>query len=346
MLCALTVTSDPACSALPLQGTIVDFTDNHRGDKRIYSRRLGIKRDMYVYLPPGYDPQQAYPLMLWLHGFGGDEKQFLRQVVCALDEAIVRGELPPLIAACPDGSLPTSVARPWHSGSWYINSKKGCWEDYIFCDVLPFLENNFSLLPQREARVIAGWSMGGFAAYNLGIKHSECFHYLVGVYPNLNPCYAGNDGKWHHPFDPANEGRLASLRWYYKLGDYPNTRIPILAGMVYCPVWGSGPRAVERMSQESPTDHLLRFGVQPGQFQMFVAYGGNDEYNIDAQVESFLYHARSLGLTVWERRHPYGHHRWDYVNECLPDVFRALGEALHANLSSSATVVQPQGEAN
>ena len=35
-----------------LRGRVVDFTENHGADRRIYSPILGRPRDLYVYLPP------------------------------------------------------------------------------------------------------------------------------------------------------------------------------------------------------------------------------------------------------------------------------------------------------
>lgn len=42
-----------------LSGPVVDYTTNHGSDRRIYSTVLGTPRDLYVYLPPGYDPSHA-----------------------------------------------------------------------------------------------------------------------------------------------------------------------------------------------------------------------------------------------------------------------------------------------
>src|SRR5438094_857762 len=63
-----------------LHGCIVDFTNNHGADRRIYSTALCQQRAMYVYLPPGYDPGQCYPVLIWFHGFRQDEHEFLHDV--------------------------------------------------------------------------------------------------------------------------------------------------------------------------------------------------------------------------------------------------------------------------
>lgn len=60
-----------------LRGRVLDFTENHGSDRRIYSPILGRPRDLYVYLPPDYDPTVAYPLTIILHGAHIDEHAFL-----------------------------------------------------------------------------------------------------------------------------------------------------------------------------------------------------------------------------------------------------------------------------
>ena len=44
-----------------LHGRVLDYTANHGQDRRIYSPALCQKRDLYVYLPPCYDPCKQYP---------------------------------------------------------------------------------------------------------------------------------------------------------------------------------------------------------------------------------------------------------------------------------------------
>src|SRR5207245_7915585 len=57
-----------------IHGQVLDFTHNHGADRRIYSAALDDRRDLYVYLPPGYDPCRRYPVMIALHGIVQDEQ--------------------------------------------------------------------------------------------------------------------------------------------------------------------------------------------------------------------------------------------------------------------------------
>src|SRR5438309_2333564 len=55
-----------------LAGRVDDYTANHGQDNRLWAASLGQKRDVYVYVPPGYDAAKRYPLVIWLHGLAQD----------------------------------------------------------------------------------------------------------------------------------------------------------------------------------------------------------------------------------------------------------------------------------
>src|SRR5579871_4051965 len=72
-------------------GQVVDLTNNHGADHRLWSAALGEKRDLYIYLPPGYHSSKQYPLVFWLHGIIQDEKGFLKDGLPQIDAAMAAG---------------------------------------------------------------------------------------------------------------------------------------------------------------------------------------------------------------------------------------------------------------
>src|SRR5207253_5204684 len=129
----------------------------------IWSAALCQKRDLYVYLPPGYDPAKKYPLGIFLHGATQDEQFFLGGLVERFDKAIVQGKLPPFIVAVPDGSI---LGRPsfLQIASFFANTDAGRFEDYSMEDVWDFMMATFSIRPEREAHALIGASLRGSAA--------------------------------------------------------------------------------------------------------------------------------------------------------------------------------------
>jgi S-formylglutathione hydrolase FrmB len=314
-----------------LAGHVLDFTHNHGTDNRIWSESLQELRDLYVYLPPGYDPHCRYPLMIWLHGFAQDELSFLSQVVDPLDQAIRCGKLPPMIVVCPDGSLKGFVG-PFSAGSFYLNTPKGgAFEDYLMVDVWNFLFRNFSILPEREAHVIAGVSMGGGAAFNKAIRFRERFKIVVGIFPSVNVRWSDCHGRYMANFHPDcvgwktdfNNGHAVVGRFYGV--------ITIRQRSVVFPLYGrNNPDVVSLIAEENPIEMLDAYNVRPGDLAMYIGYCGKDEFNMDAQVESFVFHAKERGLCVDIGYDPHGHHNVRTALGLLPGLIDWLGGQLAA----------------
>jgi enterochelin esterase-like enzyme len=181
-----------------LRGQVLDFTYNHGKDRRIWSQALCAKRDLYVYLPPGYDPSKKYMLAIFLHGAGQDEQFFLKSVVKDFDQAIVDGKIPPVIIAAPDGAM---KGRPtyFNLATFFANSDAGRYEDYLMQDVWNFLMTNFPIRPEREAHALLGVSMGGSAAFTQAIKHKDKVKIAMGVMPALNLRWVDCFGRYDAP---------------------------------------------------------------------------------------------------------------------------------------------------
>lgn len=312
-----------------LRGTIIDYTHNHGSDRRLWSPSLQEKRDLYVYLPPGYDPCKRYPTLLWLHGFAQDEQSFLTQVAPAIDAAIACGNMPPLIVAAPDGSLKSrSTVFFLNAGSFYLNTKAGNFEDYLIQDVWSFLVTHYPVRPEREAHVLAGVSMGGGAAYNLAIKNRDCFGVVLGMFPPLNTRWMDAHGNYMANFDPNNWGwRTQTGLGFGVVGRFFGV-VTIRLKHVIGPLYGFGPNAVAAMSRENPIEMLDTFDVRDGQLAMYVGYGGKDQFNIDAQVESFVYHAHERGIGITVGYEPKGKHDLATAYQLFPSAVEWLGPLL------------------
>jgi hypothetical protein len=311
-----------------LAGQVIDHTNNHGQDRRIWSAALGEPRDLYVYLPPGFDPHQRYPVIIWLHGLGQDERSFLKEGAPRVDAAIRCGRLPPVIVAAPDGNVSSTRGCfvPRHGA--FINSNAGNFEDYLFQDVWCFVLANYPIRPEREAHVLGGVSIGGGGAYHLAIKHHETFGVVGAIFPTVNLRWVDCHCRYFGNFDPCCWGwRTSVANGHETMGKYYCViRIP-LRKLVY-PLYGRGPDVIARLSEDNPIEMLDAYDVKEGELAMFIAYGGKDEFNIDAQVESFLYRARQRGLTVAVAYDPQGHHNSRTARSLAPCLLDWLGPRL------------------
>src|SRR5207248_3093981 len=158
--------------------------------------------------------------------------------------------------AAPDGSL--HGRRSWFTaGSFYINYKAGHFEDYIMCDVWDFVVNRFPILPERDAHILAGASMGVFGAYNLAFKYPDRFKILIGVFPPLNLRWVDCDCRYRSNYDPCcwgwrtsvDRGREVIARFYGGL-------ITIRLRRLIDPLFGRGPEAIAAISRETPIELL------------------------------------------------------------------------------------------
>jgi hypothetical protein len=300
-----------------LAGKVHDYTANHGQDRRIPAPSLGVNRDAYVYVPPGYNPAKRYPLMVWLHGLAQDESSFL-EIVAEFDRPMAAGVLPKMVIIAPDGTV-RGKAGLKEPPSLYLNSPQGRYEDFVIYDVWNHAVSNYSIRPERGAHVLAGASMGAFGAYNLGIKHRHEFGVLLGVLPPLNLRYADCRGRTDTNFDPNCFGVLTQYRPNAPLARFgPFGIITIRQRQLVAPVFGEGPDVIARVAAENPAEMLATYNVKPGELAMFAGYGSRDEFNFDAHTESFAAIARGRGLAVDTVCVPGGKHDVETGLQLLP----------------------------
>ena len=99
-------------------------------------------------------------------------------------------------------------------------------------------------------------------------------------------------------------------------------------GPVVQQVFGVGDDALLGIAANNPLELAIKTGLRNGELSMFVGYAGRDEFNIDAQVESFLYWAKFKGLGVAVAFEPDGHHDGVTAMRMMPALVRWLAPQL------------------
>jgi len=122
----------------------------------------------HIYLPEAYEARRAerFPVLYWLHGRGADLKA-LPAIVKHFDEAIQAGRIRPIIVVLPNG-MATSM---------WCDSKDGTvpMETVLIKDLIPHIDQSFRTIPKAGGRMVEGFSMGGYGAARLGLKHHRIF---------------------------------------------------------------------------------------------------------------------------------------------------------------------------
>ncbi len=120
-------------------------------------------------LPVDYESsQRSYPVLYLLHSLFGSENDWLANTRIA-DYA---------------RSLALIIVMPEADDSWYTNSvadPRNRYEDYVFNDLIAEIDGKYRTRKARDARFIAGLSMGGYGAIKAGLRDPRKFA-VVGAF--------------------------------------------------------------------------------------------------------------------------------------------------------------------
>lgn len=135
------------------------------------------QRDLSIYLPEAYFASSAaLPVIYFLPGFGNDQ---MYQVNIPTDFDNSFKTLQPTIIVVISGINQ-------FGGSFFVDSSvTGKWSEFVYKDVVNYVDSHYRTLPKRESRGIAGHSMGGFGALDLAMRHSDVFGSVFSMAPGL-----------------------------------------------------------------------------------------------------------------------------------------------------------------
>jgi len=141
-----------------------------------WSSTLDIKRPAVVYTPPGYMTNEtAYPVLYLVHGAGDREDGWtaIGRAHYILDNLVAAGKAEPMLIVMPLGHTP-----PRPDADMLANTD---FSSDLITDLIPFMEANFRTVQARDARAMAGLSMGGAHTMSTGLANPKLFAY-VGIF--------------------------------------------------------------------------------------------------------------------------------------------------------------------
>ena len=156
-----------------------------------YSTALARFRRMHVYTPPGYERgSDKYPVFYLLHGAGDSDHSWssVGRAGFILDNLIAARKAKPMIVVMPAGHTRRGAGG---AGAIGRTATEEFVNDFVK-DVMPYVEKNYRVQNGRANTAIAGLSMGGNHALQVGIPHLDKFGYigvyssgLLGAFPQL-----------------------------------------------------------------------------------------------------------------------------------------------------------------
>ncbi len=208
----------------------------------IDSKILGAPRAYTVVLPAGYEenPEREYPILYLLHGMYGNNEEWAAKAKAGIEMTLMANEFRcrPMIIVTPyAGGKDVKVEQ-----NGYFDVPNWPYETFFFEEFLPFIENEYRVIGDKQHRAIAGLSMGGGGATAYAQKHPDMFcasyamsawlglglnaaekEELKGRTDKLSYLYQGVEGNNCVDFvknaDPETLEKLKTVNWFVDCGD-------------------------------------------------------------------------------------------------------------------------------
>ncbi|WP_058300825.1 alpha/beta hydrolase [Gorillibacterium timonense] len=146
---------------------------------------LNNRRDLYIYVPPGYAESEdtRYPVLYMhdgQHVFGRDERGESWEMHRTADRLIAEGKIRKLLIVAP-ASIPEIRLHEYFHDSEGIRELFGSvaqgvnYEKFLIEEVKAYIDAAYRTLPGPADTAVMGSSAGGLVSYNLGFRRPDVF---------------------------------------------------------------------------------------------------------------------------------------------------------------------------
>lgn len=173
------------------------ITGHIRLHAQVGSRFLDQKRDVFVYLPPGYDKPgntERYPVLYMNDGnnlfdadaaFGGNEWH----VDETAELLISIGELRPVIIVGVSNTMDRMDEYTWvvgQAGDWRCGGAGALYARFLIDELKKMIDSEYRTLTVPEHTGLAGSSLGGLISLYIGMHFPDTFGKIGVISPSLH----------------------------------------------------------------------------------------------------------------------------------------------------------------
>jgi S-formylglutathione hydrolase FrmB len=294
--------------------------------RTFHSTALGVDKSYLVYLPRDYDSrlEVRWPVFYYLNGLLGDETAWVK--VGHLDAAADALGLDAIVVM-PDGDDGfyvdtarvidyeacmkdgTGLYRPTEQSRDHSCVRHHAYESYIVKDLIADVDAAYRTIAARDARAIAGLSMGGFGALELGMRHLDVFAAAASHSGVAALLYAGP-----HPYAAGSVRLVTDPRRY---GADTGT----------IGAWVRGIFGGDLATWQAYDPALLAGKLKPGQLAIYLDCATGDSLGLNDNI-SYLHDL----LTAGKIDHVFylgpGGHDFTFWRARVPESLKFLGDHL------------------
>ncbi|WP_461137523.1 alpha/beta hydrolase [Spirosoma pomorum] len=165
-----------------------------------YPSLEGTMGSLVVYTPPGYDknPGQKYPVFYLISGTTDTEETFFKvgRTNLILDNLIAAGKAKPMIIVMPYGNIAARIAEQKggakpadptvRDGADAVKRANDFGQD-LTGNVIPYIEENYRTIANKENRAIGGFSRGGGQTLRTAFGNLDKFAWVCSYSSYLSP---------------------------------------------------------------------------------------------------------------------------------------------------------------
>lgn len=129
------------------------------------------ERELYVYTPPGYNPEKQYPVLYLVGGSGDLPHNWIYEgrVNFMLDNLLAVKKAVPMLIAIPNNQM-LHRSHPQH-----VELTFDLFEEELRKHVIPMVEASYSVWKNPKGRALSGLSMGGRHTMFVGFRSLDLF---------------------------------------------------------------------------------------------------------------------------------------------------------------------------